>query len=64
MRWDFPNLENSLLLMQGVSRWIYDKSIVYVDDKLFFGNNKATLQEFKRKLSKRFDVEFLRQTHW
>ncbi len=37
---------------------------VYVDDKLFFGNNEATLQEFKDKLSKRFDVEFLGQAHW
>ncbi len=34
------------------------KLIVYVDDKLFFGNNEATLQEFKDKLAKRFDVEF------
>jgi hypothetical protein len=42
----------------------YVKLIVYVDDKLFFGNNEATLQEFKDKLSKRFDVEFLGQAHW
>jgi hypothetical protein len=35
-----------------------------MDDKLFFGNNEATLQEFKDKLSKRFDVEFLGQAHW
>ncbi len=40
------------------------KLIVYVDGKLFFGNNEATLQEFKDKLSKRFDVEFLGQGHW
>ena len=37
--------------------------ILYVDDKLFFGNNEATLQEFKDKLAKRFDVEFLGQAH-
>ena len=42
----------------------YVKLIVYVDDKLFYGNNEATLQEFKDKLSKRFDVEFLGQAHW
>jgi hypothetical protein len=30
----------------------YVKLIVYVDDKLFFGNNEATLQEFKGKLSR------------
>ncbi len=35
-----------------------------MDDKLFFGNNEATLQEFKDKLSKRFDVEFLGQAPW
>ncbi len=29
----------------------YIKLILYVDGKLFFGNNKATLQEFKDKLS-------------
>ncbi len=40
------------------------KLIVYVDDKLFFGNNETTLQEFKDKLAKRFDVEFLGQAHW
>jgi hypothetical protein len=40
------------------------KLIVYVNDKLFFGNNEATLQEFKDKLAKRFDVEFLGQAHW
>jgi hypothetical protein len=34
-----------------------------VDDKLFFGNNEATLQEFKDTLCKRFDVEFLGQAH-
>jgi hypothetical protein len=38
--------------------------IDYVDDKLFFGNNDATLQEFKEKLSKRFDVELLGQANW
>ncbi len=27
------------------------KLIVYVDDKLFFGNNETTLQEFKDKLA-------------
>jgi hypothetical protein len=37
----------------------YVKLIVYVDDKLFLGNNEATLQKFKDKLSKRFDMEFL-----
>jgi hypothetical protein len=42
----------------------YAKLIVYVDDKLFFGNNEATLQEFKDKLSERFDVEVLGQAHW
>jgi hypothetical protein len=40
------------------------KLIVYVDDKLFFGNNEATFQKFKDKLAKRFDVEFLGQAHW
>jgi hypothetical protein len=35
-----------------------------VDEKLFYGNNEVTLQEFKDKLSKRFDVEFLGQAHW
>jgi hypothetical protein len=35
-----------------------------VNDKLFFENNVATLQEFKDKLSKRFDLEFLGQTYW
>ncbi len=40
------------------------KLIVYVDDRLFFGNNEATLQEFKEKLSKRFDEEFLGEAHW
>jgi hypothetical protein len=42
----------------------YVKLIVYVDDKLFFGNNEAAPQEFIDKLSKRFDVEFLGQAHW
>jgi hypothetical protein len=37
---------------------------VYVDDKLFFGNNEATLQEFKDKLAERFDADFLGQAHW
>jgi hypothetical protein len=37
---------------------MYVKLIVYVVDKLFFGNNESTLQEFKDKLYKRFDVEF------
>jgi hypothetical protein len=37
------------------------KLIVYVYDKLFFGKN---LQEFKDKLSKRFDEDFLGQVHW
>ncbi len=36
---------------------------VCVDDKLFFGSSEATLQEFKDKLAKRFDVEFLGQAH-
>jgi len=35
-----------------------------VDDKLFFGNNEIILTEFKDKISKRFDVEFLGQAHW
>jgi hypothetical protein len=39
----------------------YVKMLVYVDDKLFFGTNEATHQEFKDKMSKRFDVEFLGQ---
>ncbi len=42
----------------------YIKLTVYLDDKLFFGNNEATLQEFKDKLSKRFYMEFLGQAHW
>ncbi len=42
----------------------YIKLIVYVDDKLFFGNNEVTLQEVKDKLSMRFDAEFLGKTHW
>ncbi len=42
----------------------YVKLIVYVDNKLFFGKNDATLQEFKDKPSKRFVVEFLGQAHW
>jgi hypothetical protein len=38
----------------------YVKLIVYVDDRLFFGKNEATLQEFKDKKSKRFDeAEFV-----
>jgi hypothetical protein len=37
----------------------YIKLTVYVDDKLFFGNNEATLQELKDKLSKRFEAPFL-----
>ncbi len=41
----------------------YIKLIIYVDDKLFFWNNEPTFQEFKEKLSKRFDVEFLGQAH-
>jgi hypothetical protein len=40
------------------------KLIVYVDGRLFFGNNEATLQEFKGELSKRFAVKFLGQAHW
>ena len=40
------------------------KIIIYVDDKLFFGNNEIILTEFKDKISKRFDVEFLGQAHW
>jgi hypothetical protein len=43
---------------------LYIKLIVYVDDKLFFGNNEATLHEFKDMLSKRLDAEFLGQAHW
>ncbi len=35
-----------------------------MDDKLLFANNEATVKEFKGKLSKRFDVEFLGQAHW
>ncbi len=35
-----------------------------MDNKLFFRNNETTLQEFKDKLAKRFDVEFLGQAHW
>jgi hypothetical protein len=42
----------------------YVKLIVYVDDMLFFGSNETTLLEFKDKLSKRFDVEFLGHSHW
>ena len=34
------------------------KIIIYVDDKLFFGNSEIILTEFKEKISKRFDVEF------
>jgi hypothetical protein len=41
----------------------YVNLIVHVDDKLFFGDKEATLQEFKDELSKRFDVEFLGQAH-
>ncbi len=40
------------------------KLLIYVDDKLFFGNNDTTLPEFKDKRTKRFDVEFLGQAHW
>ncbi len=40
-----------------VPRWI-------IYEVLFFGNNDASLQEFKDKLSKRFNVEFLGQAHW
>jgi hypothetical protein len=36
------------------------KLTVYVDDMQFYGNNEATLQYFKGRLSKRFEVEFLR----
>jgi hypothetical protein len=39
------------------------KIIIYVDDKLFFGNNEIMLTELKEKISKRFDVEFLGQAH-
>jgi len=35
-----------------------------VDDKLFLGNNEIILKEFKEKIFKRFDVEFLGQAHW
>jgi hypothetical protein len=40
------------------------KLVAYGDDKLFFGNNETILQEFKDKLAKRFDMEFLGQAHW
>ena len=39
------------------------KIIIYVDDKLFFGNNEIILAEIKDKISKRFDVEFLGQAN-
>jgi hypothetical protein len=42
----------------------YVRLIVYVDDKLFVGNNEANLQDFKDKLAKRFDVELLGQAQW
>jgi hypothetical protein len=40
------------------------KIIIYVDHKLFFGNNEIILVEFKEKISERFDLEFLGQAHW
>ncbi len=42
---------------------LYVKLNVYVDDKLFYGNNEATFQELKDNLSKRFDMEVLGQAH-
>ncbi len=42
----------------------YITLIIYVDDKLFFGNYVDTLQEFKDKLSKRIGVESLEQSRW
>jgi hypothetical protein len=53
-----------LLLHNVFPAGSYVMLIVYVDDKLFAGNNEATFQEFKEKLSKGFDVEFLGQAHW
>jgi hypothetical protein len=55
MRRDLLNLYPVKVFPDGS----YANLIVYVDDKLFIGNNDATLQEFKDKLSKRFDMEFL-----
>ncbi len=64
MRMDLLNQEPDSFFCKVFPDGSYVNLIVYVDDKLFFRNNEATPQEFKDKLSKRFDVEFLGQAHW
>ena len=40
------------------------KLLDYVDDMLYFSTSDRLIDEFKSRLAKRFDVEFLGRVHW
>ncbi len=53
-----------VILLKIFSCGFFIKIIIHVDDKSFIGNNEIIFTEFKDKISKSFDVEFLGQGHW
>lgn len=53
-----------MILLKIFSCGFFIKIIIHVDDKSFIGNNEIIFTEFKDKISKSFDVEFLGQGHW